>query len=266
MTKSMTAAAISRDGEDVNSRNLDPFRASVTVISIACCLSSSIWALVAPRWCTACTGIRGVDHQYVAIAGIVFYAAVFTMAVVRGVRRSVGVLMLAASGAHLVFIILLLLDQKLCIPCIVTAGCAGMGALTFVSWKQFRGPEALSLFIACVVTIGILRLAEKVASYANDKIVAELVAKELSGARPPIGQVRLIVFSRMGCPFCEALRRDVLPRSAERFKDHLMVEFRSAPDQVAAPTLLFIGREAHRVIVGLPKAVDVDTVIQQMAN
>jgi hypothetical protein len=220
-------------------------RAWTCVTGMICiAVVGSIWAIIRPTTCASCDAAETiVGGRYLAIIGGVTYCLLLASALGFGPRLWIFVVLLALSGVHVALSAIMIRSFGLCLACLTTA--TAIWAATGCAISQFPQRLAFRLAIipvtALLVTITVnffsAASAERLAA-RTEKAMAVYIANE---AWPRVG-AKMLVFSRPGCPFCEKLVRDILPIFLSSHRGELVVQYRLAPDEIAVPTIVFLGK------------------------
>jgi hypothetical protein len=197
----------------------------------------------ATLWSGHCGACR-TGASWLALAGFALYASLLAAALARGPSPLVFSGALFAAGVHAVLALHLWLGELGCGLCAsAAAGAAGLAALAVACDRRnlSRGAAVLPwAVLAAVAATGWPRPAAA------------------AGPSPEGASVRLTVFAQDDCPYCEDLRRKVLPDIEKEFGPRLRVIWRAAAELPAVrrtPTVVVApernGR-AGRVFEGLP--------------
>ncbi len=179
--------------------------------------------------------------------GVAGYGTMLALALV-GARRAAFWGALIAGGAHLALVPTLLASGTLCILCF-TAGTVAVGmiaALLKADESNFsrlsRGLAAGAIAAQLAVVGGWMVQTRAITGAAAD-------AAETASA----GRVRIIVYERADCPYCEEFEKEVLP-AVLRETPEIDLERRDASDrpELPTPTIVVSGPGGRDVFPGLP--------------
>jgi hypothetical protein len=181
-----------------------------------------------------------------AWAGIAWYGAIL-LAGLAGARRAAFWGALVAAGAHVALVATLVSSGRYCTPCFI-AGAAAVGLVIATlkadgeNFGRLAKAMAAGAILAQVALVGGPLLEKR----AVEGVLMQEEARES-------GVVRLVVFERADCPYCDTFERDVLP-AAERAVGRLDVERRDASDrpELPTPTVVVSGAGGREVFPGLP--------------
>lgn len=238
-------------------------------IAILCATLFSAWAALGSGSCASCDGASDLlGGKSLASVGVIYYAVLFTAAVVLGPSLFVFSGVLLASGIHGGLLTVLAHEKIFCAPCLGSA-LAALAALVAAIRVDTSNALRASFVIPCaalLVQAGVL-WSGTLPAQAEGRDSSEKVAREKFGSRAvPRGQVHLVVYTRPDCGYCIQLERDVLPDLQRDFGGRLVVERRSAADLpgIPTPTLILSGHEQRRLIPGLPELEDLRKTIQDL--
>jgi hypothetical protein len=236
-----------------------------TLVAIA----FSAWAALGSGSCGSCDGAADLlGGKSLAAVGVVYYAVLFTAAVVLGPSLFVYAGVLLAAGVHGGLLVLLARAGIFCAPCVGTA-LAALAALVGAIRCDPSNALRASLVIpgaALFVQAGFF-FSGSLPALAEARASAEQVTREefRVPAVPP-GQVHLVVYTRPDCGYCIQLERDVLPGLVRDYGDRLAIERRSAAELpgIPTPTLILTGSARRQLIPGLPETEDLRNTIQNL--
>lgn len=198
------------------------------------------------------SGDKRIDFHR-SYPGVVYYSLLLGASLLLGRTRLVWSGILLAASVHAALLVILLTRGGLCPPCMVT-GAAAIGAAVI---SCFIEPDNLAR--ASVILPGVA-LATQVSVFALGLFSGPDAsgAKAMSSATPDFsaGTVKMVVYERGDCIYCQRLRADVLPGLGQEFGQLLEVEHRSAEDLpgLPTPTIILSGGGGRRSFPGLPPA------------
>jgi hypothetical protein len=227
-------------------------------------LGGSLWVALASESCAGCRAASTL-HSEIPLAwiGAAFYAVLAVTAGWGGFSRWTKAGFFAASGAHLVLLMLLARERIFCGGC-VAAGLAAMtGGVASLAARPRAGRWAAAVFAAAgLVTLGGIMTARMVQAREEAQLARELLDGEQPGSTKA-GHVRLVVYEREGCEHCLEFEEQVLPRLQAALGGTLEVERREATVAMESPTIEVLGKES-RLFEGLPEYQELEDAIREM--
>ena len=225
----------------------------LVIVGLAVSLAGSLWSLLAGERCARCSRaaqiIGGVN---LAAIGAAYYALLLAAAYA-GSARLVFDGAFAAAGVHLALVSLLLRYRLACPPCLITAAGAWVASAAALAIDPRSALHAVILAPVAVVAAEdgtrVLRRQARIRSRQEAEKATRQILEE--GPAPPDG-VRMVVYRRPDCRFCEQFEKEILPALHQEFGERLNVEERLAWKRLATPTLVLVGRRAT-YYAGLPK-------------
>lgn len=234
---------------------LIPSASRVAQAGILIALAGSLWAAVAGVGCDSCerakAAIGGVN---LGVVGLSYYGALLLVLVRRGESRLSRAAILAAVGVHLVLVVFLMRLEVFCPACLLTACGAALAGTAVIARKDFDLRRNFwPLPTAAVMTLALVTWQQRAQAIAwqaqGDQLLAEVLHENI---QVPADQVRLLVFVRPGCKYCERFEREIVPKLTNHFGNALTMENRPAPEGLPTPTVIILGRENH-ALVGMPR-------------
>jgi hypothetical protein len=213
------------------------------------CVLTSLWMLAYPRGCQKCGTTKSLAGNLPLPAlGGAFYA-LLTIATVAAPPAMLAAGLLAATGAHIGLVLILLRKRIACYPCLATAGAAWTAtALTIrhIGWETWALPASL------IGTVAALYVATRLAR-SESTMAALLLAQRVTAELPlPAPQTaKLVVYSRAHCPICAYAKGIILPALAEEFGESLAIEVRDAEHLKMAVPAFFVTGAARLALVSV---------------
>ncbi len=183
----------------------------------------------------------------VAWAGIAWYFAILLLGLA-GARRAAFYGGLFAAGAHVALVATLVSSGRSCPLCFIAGSVAvGLVVAALKADADNFGRLARGMAVGAVASQLLLLGGAVLERRAADDVIANDTSTRGEGL------VRLLVFERADCPYCDEFERDVLP-AAERAVGRLAVERRDASDrpELPTPTVVVQGPGGREVFPGLP--------------
>lgn len=210
------------------------------------------------EWTYACAACRAGGIS-LGLVGFAFYTGLFLAALFAGPTRFLFAAVLFGFGVHVLLSAQLLAAGLRCWICLAAAGVsAALAALSVACDRGNLVRMALVLPWSVLLVLawsGLPRPAGVAAASVSDTAA-----------------VRLVVFTRPDCPYCDELRDRVLPPLEREFGARLQVTYRPAgdlPGVSRTPTLVITpGRRGQpaRVIEGLPSAESLRAAILEVGG
>jgi len=217
-------------------------------------LLGSVWAAFFTRDCASCGGTAGsASGRALSQAGVAYYALLFGAGLIVGRSRVVWSGILLAASVHGVLLVILVTRREFCPPCVV----AGLAAVGAAALSCFIDPYNLAR--ASVILPG-AALATQLSAFALGAFSGPAVPGVQALPEPAqhwkAGTVKMVVYERPDCVYCQRLRSDVLPGLTLEFGRRLDVEHRSAEGMpgLPTPTILLTGAGGRRSYPGLPSS------------
>ena len=206
--------------------------------------------------CSSCDGAGSTAFgQALAGAGIAYYAVLLAIAIGFGPTPVTLAGILVAGGTHGALLGILILRDLWCPPCFATGAAAILATLvTF-----FLSSENLVRAIWILPGIGIawntiLVFVLGVAPQATPELIPRELAREETGPSAiPVGHIRLTVYSRPDCRYCQELKDDIMPDLRREFGPELRVIWRSAEEFPGPIDYRFDGRGPRPGSAGFTK-------------
>jgi hypothetical protein len=201
-------------------------------------LGGSIWAAVAGAGCSACQDARSLVAGWpLAWIGVALYALISLLSASARRPAWTQAAFFAASGTHLVLLLLLLRHRLMCPPCIFTALAAWFGAAVTLAARR----------------PGILALASLAVASSLAAIAFAAKSPPAIDSLPPVepGHVRLRVYERPDCYECQMFEAQMVPQLLDEFGGTLVLARFPAPQDMSTPTLVIEGR-GKQILTGLP--------------
>lgn len=197
----------------------------VTLLT-AGCLLASLWMAAYPRGCQRCGATSSLTGKLpIAPLGAAFYA-LLTAVGVYGSPLALSAGLLAATGAHLGLVSILLRKRIACYPCLATAMMAWTATALTV---RTAGHEIWILPASLLGTLVVVHFAGKLARYETTSVMMTLAAQVM--AEPLTfgpDKARLVIYTRANCPICAYFKAVIRPALEEEFGEALLLEERDA--------------------------------------
>lgn len=214
-------------------------RALLLLLAVQAALSGAAILMEGSRACAACLA-GGFSPS---VAGVAGYSSLLIMAWWKGPSGLVLSGIHFAFGVHCALAVQQFLSGNVCGLCVAAAlGSLALVALSISVDRVHLGRMALVVPAAAFLAIFGLGIGTP-------------RAPALDGAA---GAIRIFVFTEPDCPYCDELRKQVMPEIEKEFGARIRVAWHSAAELSAirrTPTLILSsGRsgERDRVIEGLP--------------
>jgi hypothetical protein len=227
------------------------WRLALGLIGLA--LGGAAWAAFFWGGCGSCSGSSaGAAGHLLALSGVVYYVLLLGAGLVLGPSRVFWVGVLVAASIHGALLVALVMRGTLCPACILTGAAAiGAAALSCLIEPYNLVRASVILPAAALVTqlggwaLGTLPSAKP----------ARTAAVPVAVPHDESGTVRMVIYGRVDCVFCQRLAAEVLPELAREFGERLRVEHRSAEDLpgLPTPTIILTGAGGRRSFPGLPR-------------
>jgi len=233
--------------------------------SILVAVAGSIWATISMNSCAACRGAASaIGTHYLGVLGACFYGALALLMFFRQPGRLAKWGIFFACGVHLVLVGILHREHLLCVPCLLTASAALIAGLTLLASDDFRWKvHTVPFFTAFGLTLALATMQAKAQQQARlSDANALLVRTQAGNIAVANGKLRLIVFERKGCHYCEQFEQSYLPVLKQRFGAALEVEVRPAPADLPTPSFVLAGRQ-QQAIVGLPSLQEIQQALEK---
>jgi hypothetical protein len=150
----------------------------------------------------------------------------------------------------------------------VTAAAAMIAGLAVVcsdhfTWKTSSLPFFAAFLLALCVTTIQAKAQERERATSAHAFLADVLK-----TNGPVANrtVRLVVFTRTGCHYCDKFEQEFLPFLQKRFGAALEVERHMAQNQLPTPSFIILGTR-RETLVGLPKLeVLQDAITRSLSN
>lgn len=185
--------------------------------------------------CGSCSGSLPLG-----LIGSAFYAALWISVALLGPRRPLSLAVVAAFGLHAGLVGVMVLRGPFCGACLLAA--------------------AASLLVVAALVVGQRSLLRDLAVLAPWTAAAAFVLPlhpPIPEATGPSGaELRLSIYTRDGCRYCEELRNRILPEAMEGLEGRVEVRWIQAPPALRVPGIALSrdDRTGGRYIEGLPPA------------
>jgi hypothetical protein len=231
------------------------------IIAIAC--AGSLWSWLVSDLCALCSYARLLAAGLpVAAAGSLLYAALLATSYLGVPALATGLALGAAVGAHAALVRELAKAKIACWACLFVATCA-LGAAGIGLGAGEVG--LVPVLAAAAITAGALAwlLPTARARQARGwRATAEELAKSVSSEPSPEGTVRLVAFTRKGCPACALFHAAVRPALQATFGEAITIDERDlGRTNVVAPLLVILGAR-RSLFIGLPPGDPCGAVIE----
>jgi len=214
-------------------------------------------AAAARTWldtCDACT--MRATHE-LPVAGAAFYAALLVLALVRDPGSAVAHGIFAAVAVHALLLGQMAVTGTWCVLCIAAAANAlVLAALVVAHDPRNLARAAIAVPIVAAASVAILPWwgARIVAPERN--ALARPVSISVDDSAPD-ARVRVTIYEKADCPYCEELRRTVASQIAREFESRVQITYLDAselPGIRMTPTVVVSRRDGGgaRMIEGLP--------------
>lgn len=177
--------------------------------------------------------------------GAFFYSGLF-FSIWRRLERVTNALVCLALAIHAALAVRMLSDGEPCGLCIVAALlCVTISIVQIIQDRSLLRTIGLYLFplsLFCGLAIS------WIAPDTTREIQNQVSSVESS-------KVRLVVFEKKGCPYCERFHVEIEPVIRELFRDKVSIEYRESefnPSVRAWPTIVMAAGQRRALIEGLP--------------
>lgn len=257
--------------ESVGSGTINPAGRAwkLLILALLLAMAGSAWAWFAGAGCGSCTvASHTFQGRSMAAAGLFTYAFLLLAALTAGPSQFLHAGTFLAAGVHAGLIAILIRLGIFCAPCVFTS-LAALGAL--VSSLAFEPSQAYRAGVLTPVAAGVVQAAAlfsgELSVVASPPERAErIVEPDLLVAPALRGTVRMVIYTRPDCGYCQELERDVLPVLVGQFGSRVAIERRSARDLpgIPTPTIILSGADGRRLFPGLPPTEDLRRSIETL--
>jgi hypothetical protein len=228
-----------------------PAAAWTWLVAAAC--AGSLWSWLASDTCALCSYAKRLAGGLpVAEAGVALYAALVASAYVTLPVVVTSMALGVAIGSHAALVRTLATARLTCWACLFVAACAaGAAAAALVAGTAEVIPFAAGSIVAAV-GVSLLLPRARAKQERTERATAEAIATRVLAEPRPDGVVRVVAFTRVGCPTCAFFHAAVKPALVATFAEAITLEERALTnEQTAAPLLVIIGAQ-RTLLIGLP--------------
>ncbi len=206
------------------------------LLGLGCAAALAGAAAFRELMCQACGGGR----LPLGVIGATFYGCMIVAVATLGLRKPAAFLLIGAAGLHAGLVILMLTRGPVCPLCLGTA--ASSFAVAAMVLRELPDLRETAVAVAPWMAAGAFLLP------------IHPSARGLELPSTPGAPVQVAVYTRDGCPYCDQLRDDVLPRALAGIADKVEVRWIPAPPETPTPSIVLSRGSGGHLIEGLPPA------------
>jgi hypothetical protein len=226
---------------------------AAVAVALGVAVLASTSASLSSDGCAACQQARGRLGMSLGPVGIAGYGALFAAVMFVGPALPLVAVLCAAAGFHIALVIQLASTRLRCVPCLVTALAAWLGAGAGLAVAP------IAIAIVPIAAVAGHRALTRVTRRARTSLHG--VVRGILSERHDASAVTMVVYKADGCAACKQVETEVLPGLVDRLGDRLRIETRPMHPLLPAPTIVVYGTRGSVALLGSPDPIELDEAL-----